>query len=122
MIRHAVTSQYTSDTSGTVAPICMDNSLRLVNPMTSTSSNGLVTIEGHVEICLSGTYYAICDEGWDDRDAQVACRALTNNTGIYSMLRHYNSCLITVTVNIRVCIPEVHPGFEILGGKPSSIS
>ena len=81
---------HSSVTSGTVVPNCTDNSLRLANQMTSTSSDGLVTIEGHVEICLSGTYYAICDEGWDDRDAQVACRALTNNIGTYSMFQHYN--------------------------------
>ena len=119
MIRHAVTSQYTSDTSGTVAPTCTDNSLRLANLVTSTSSNGLVTIEGHVEICLSGTYYAICDEGWDDRDAQVACRALTNNTGTYSMLQHYNSCFITV--NIRVLYQNSIQDLKFWG-EPSSIS
>ena len=66
-------------------PTCLDNSLRLANQVTTVSSDGLVTFEGHVEICLSGTYYAICDEGWDDRDAQVACRTLANNTGSYSM-------------------------------------
>ena len=86
---------HSSTTSGTVSPTvptpsCVDSSLRLANQVTSTSSDGLVTIEGHVEICLSGTYYAICDEGWDDRDAQVACRALTNNIGTYSMFQHYN--------------------------------
>lgn len=65
----------------------MENSLRLANQVTTVSSGGLVTIEGHIEICINGSYFAICDEGWDDRDAQVACRVLTNNTGSYSMLQ-----------------------------------
>ena len=65
----------------------MENSLRLANQVTTVSSGGLVTIEGHIEICISGSYFAICDEGWDDQDAQVACRVLTNNTGSYSMLQ-----------------------------------
>ena len=64
----------------------MENSLRLANQVTSNSSDGQVAFEGHIEICISGTYYAVCDEGWDDQDAEVACRVLTNNIGAYSML------------------------------------
>ncbi len=26
-----------------------------------------------VEVCIDGAYGGICDVGWDDRDARVAC-------------------------------------------------
>ena len=63
----------------------MENDLRFANPVTSVSSDGLFIIEGNIEICISGSYFSICDVGWDQRDAEVACRILTSNTGTYSM-------------------------------------
>ncbi len=73
-------------------PSCADFSLRLANQQASNSSDGRLTIEGHIEICINGSYHAICDEGWDDRDAQVSCNILTNTTGTYSEFQY-----ITVT-------------------------
>ena len=31
--------------------------------------------EGRVEVCQNNAYGTICDEGWDDQDAKVACRS-----------------------------------------------
>ena len=90
-------SDHTSITPGTIPPTptpnCTDFSLRLANQVASASSDGQVSIEGHVEICINGTYFAICDLGWDDRDAQATCNAVTNTTGAYST---YDSVLLIV--------------------------
>jgi hypothetical protein len=75
-------------------PNCSDYSLRLANQQASNSSDGRLTIEGHIEICINGSYFAICDEGWDDRDAQVSCNILTNTTGAYSEFQYYSASLL----------------------------
>ena len=38
--------------------------------------NGIVNSEGRVEICLSNEWGTICDDYWDDNDANVACGTL----------------------------------------------
>ena len=48
--------------------IYIDASIRLVG-----GSNDL---EGRVEIMYQGIWGTICDDGWDDIDASVACREL----------------------------------------------
>ena len=47
---------------------CSDGEIRLVG---GQSQN-----EGVVEICFSGVWGTICDDGWDSSDARVACRQL----------------------------------------------
>ena len=56
----------------TPEPACNEFDLRLTNTFSYTQDVSFV-IEGNVEICINGTFVAICDLGWDNVEAQLAC-------------------------------------------------
>ena len=58
--------------TGTPEPRCNDFDLRLTNT-SFTTQDVFVVYEGNVEICFNGSYVAICDLGWDNVEAQLAC-------------------------------------------------
>lgn len=47
---------------------CNDTSVRLINGQTET--------EGTVELCRNGAWGTVCDDFWDNREAEVVCRQL----------------------------------------------
>ena len=62
----------------TVDPECNETDIRLID--------GAEANTGRVEICLNGIWGSVCDNGWDDRDAQVVCRQLGYYRGMRAML------------------------------------
>ena len=61
-------------------------------------TDGTTQYEGRVEVCINGVWGAICDSGWDTREAYAVCHQLGyqgNNfkdviaINMYIMYMHY---------------------------------
>ena len=52
---------------------CTDGRIDLRNRTYETTDR---TYKGQVAICINGTFWPICDVGWDNLDAHVLCRHL----------------------------------------------
>ena len=48
--------------------------MRLVN-RSFTSTSGLTTVSGVVQVCVNREYGYVCADDWDDREAEVVCRS-----------------------------------------------
>ena len=40
------------------------------------TAGGVLQVGGNVEMCNFGTFYTVCDQGWDSNEARVVCRLL----------------------------------------------
>ena len=78
IINVAIVLYYPELFTPTPAQSCRDGQLRLGDD--SVGSAGAFYHQGRVEVCINNTYGAICDVGWDQLDAQVACRDLGYNS------------------------------------------
>ena len=55
-------------TSQTYSDSCEDGDVRL--------QGGVDSSNGYVELCMSRTWGAVCNDEWSDSDAKVVCRQL----------------------------------------------
>ena len=58
--------------------MCFEGDLRLVNTSFGFV-NGMTTVYGVVQVCINRQFGYVCSEGWDDREAEVACRTYNYN-------------------------------------------
>ena len=81
----------------TVPPVtCTEFEIQLGNAVHSVMEDPMTgisrfSVSGTVEICLGGSFLSICDEGWGQEEAQVACNALNYPSTSYRKLIQCNS-------------------------------
>ena len=65
---------------------CTELDLRTKNTTSKFIKGFYHVYEASVEICINGTYVAICDLGLDDTEAQMICNGLGYSKPVYRML------------------------------------
>ena len=58
---------------------CANGEVRLISG--PGEERGVAPTEGTVEVCLDQRWVAVCDQGWDQRAANVTCRQLGLTSG-----------------------------------------
>ena len=80
-IKHVVTTPSTP---------CSDGDTRLENS-TYLYSSTTYSYGGRVEVCYSGIYHPVCDEGWTDNDAVVVCNSVGYSSDFYRKSHFWHS-------------------------------
>ena len=69
---------------------CGDGDIRMTN-QTVNRDRDSYNLAGGLQICVEKQWVTICQSGWDDVDARVACRQLGQNyAGSKSKLFHFS--------------------------------
>ena len=55
-------------------PQCGSGDVRLMD------GNVTSLLAGRVEVCISGVWGTVCNDGWDQRDADIVCRQLRSTS------------------------------------------
>ena len=79
----------------TTHTVCPPGDIRLVG--------GSVVDEGRVELCLNNAWGTICDDGFDERDANVICRQL----GYPDQGRNINSYFQNRMCHLGIKFPQM---------------
>ena len=69
-----VTVKYVNYSMLVATPTCEEGTIRLRNGSQTT------VLAGRIEICINNQWSAICNQGWSNFDAAVACRQLGQST------------------------------------------
>lgn len=59
-------------------------------------------IGGRVDVCVDGSFRAVCDSGWDDLDAAVVCSSMGYNSPFYGKVYILYKVEINVFAHIGV--------------------
>lgn len=68
---------------------CVDGEVRLIN--------GSKPSEGRVEVCGGGQFHSVCDDSWDQLEAQVVCNQLN-----YSSSQGTTCCMQELTSKLSI--------------------
>ena len=77
----------------TATPTCTDFDIRLGDMVNSvrfdiTTGTSRFSVSGRIEVCVLGSFYSICDEGWGQEEARVICNVLNYSPTNYRKFVH----------------------------------
>ena len=98
---------------------CMDYDIVLFGGTTDS--------EGQIGVCINNTYATICDDFWDERDAQVVCRQIGLDGSGHAIATSGNRALTRLPAldrvrclgnenSISACLTDYGPGCGISEG------